>query len=51
VKYVPYGPDSKSNAYLTRRAAENSVMQSKVVEEFELIKRDGKREKAVAGFE
>ncbi|WP_373397647.1 proline dehydrogenase family protein [Algoriphagus halophilus] len=48
VKYVPYGPVEKVMPYLTRRAAENSSIAGQSSREFELIKREMKRRKAVA---
>ncbi|MBN3519916.1 proline dehydrogenase family protein [Algoriphagus lutimaris] len=48
VKYVPYGPVEKVMPYLTRRAAENSSIAGQSSREFELIKRELKRRKAVA---
>lgn len=48
VKYVPYGPVEKVMPYLTRRAAENSSIAGQSSREFELIKRELKRRKALA---
>lgn len=47
VKYVPYGPVEKVMPYLTRRAAENTSIAGQSSREFELVKREMKRRKAV----